>query len=123
MEPRSSELPQYALIVRWTFEWFTFGPARSGLSPWWVLRGAAVSRFVFNLPQSRDLEKFKLLKQQRLVYRLALGQPNQEDMVEFLAKGGADLSAILTPLALDLSAFARDEIIAAITGRPSDQPC
>lgn len=80
---------------------------RSGLAPWWVLKGAAVSRFVFNLPQSRDLEKFKLLKEQRLIYRLALGQPNQEDMVEFLAKGGAELSAVLTPLALDLSAFAR----------------
>jgi hypothetical protein len=41
----------------------------SGLSPWWVLKGAAVSRYVFNLKQSRDLEKFKLLKEQRLIYR------------------------------------------------------
>jgi hypothetical protein len=79
----------------------------SGLSPWWVLRGAAVSRYVFNLPQSRDLEKFTLLKEQRLIYRLALGQPNQEDLVEFLTKGGPALTALLQPLALNLSAFAR----------------
>jgi len=81
----------------------------SGLSPWWVLKGAAVSRYVFNLPQSRDLEKFTLLKEQRLIYRLALGQPNQEDLVEFLAKGGPALTALLQPLALNLSAFARTD--------------
>jgi len=79
----------------------------SGLSPWWVLDGAHVHRFVFNLPQSRDLERFKLLKEQRLIYRLALGQPNQEDLVDFLAAGGSALTAVLQPLALDLSAFAR----------------
>ena len=79
----------------------------SGLSPWWVLKGAAVSRYVFNLPQSRDKEKFTLLKEQRLIYRLALGQPNQEDLVEFLAKEGPALTTLLQPLALNLSAFAR----------------
>ena len=82
---------------------------RSGLSPWWVLEGAAVSRYVFNLPQSRDLEKFKLLREQRLIYRLALGQPNQEDLVDFLSKHGSALTDILRPLALDLSSFARTE--------------
>jgi hypothetical protein len=83
-----------------------FGDA-SGLSPWWVLEGAHVERFVFNLPQSRDLEKFKFLKEQRLIYRLTLGQPNQEDLLEFLASGGPNVTALLKPLALDLSAFAR----------------
>jgi hypothetical protein len=82
---------------------------RSGLSPWWVLEGAAVSRFVFNLPQSRDLEKFKLLREQRLIYRLALGQPNQEDLVDFLSKHGTALTDVLRPLALDLSSFGRTE--------------
>ena len=82
---------------------------RSGLSPWWVLDGAAVSRFVFNLPQSRDLEKFKLLREQRLIYRLALGQPNQEDLVDFLSKHGSGLTDILRRLALDLSSFARTQ--------------
>lgn len=79
----------------------------SGLSPWWVLEHAKVSRYVFDLPQSRDAEKFELLKEQRLIYRLALGQPNQEDLVDFLAKGGKDLTSVLQPLTLNLSAFAR----------------
>lgn len=79
----------------------------SGLSPWWALKGAHVERFVFSLPQSRDLEKFRLLKEQRLIYRLTLGQPNQEDLLEFLSKGGPKVTALLKPLALDLSAFAR----------------
>jgi hypothetical protein len=70
---------------------------RSGLSPWWVLKGATVSRFVFSLPQSRDVEKFTLLKEQRLIYRLALGQPNQEDLVDFLAKGGPGLTKFYNP--------------------------
>ncbi|MBP2428853.1 DEAD/DEAH box helicase family protein [Bradyrhizobium elkanii] len=86
----------------------------SGLSPWWVLKGAAVNRYVFKLQQSRDIEKFNLLKEQRLIYRLALGQPNQEDLVEFLAKGGPALADKLRPLALDLSAFSRTQ--AASTG-------
>jgi hypothetical protein len=66
-----------------------------------------VSRYVFDLPQSRDAEKFELLKEQRLIYRLALGQPNQEDFVEFLANGGMGLTSILQPLTLNLSAFSR----------------
>ena len=81
----------------------------SGLSPWWVLKGAHVERFVFSLPQSRDLEKFKLLKEQRLIYRLTLGQPNQEDLLEFLSSGGSRVTELLKPLALDLSAFARSQ--------------
>jgi hypothetical protein len=92
----------------------------SGLSPWWVLKGAAVSRYVFNLKQSRDLEKFKVLREQRLIYRLALGQPNQEDLIEFLAKGGSALTEALRPLALDFSAFSRE--LAATNGNRPNQP-
>jgi hypothetical protein len=77
-----------------------------GLSPWWVLQDAPVNRYVFNLPQSRDLEKFKVLKEQRLIYRLALGQPNQEDLIDFLANREPEVTAVLKTLALDLSAFA-----------------
>jgi hypothetical protein len=79
----------------------------SGLSPWWVLKDAIVDRYVFNIPQGRDRHKFDMLREQRLVYRLALGQPNQEDLVEVLAKSGPALREILRPLALNLSAFYR----------------
>jgi hypothetical protein len=36
-----------------------------------------------------------MLKEPRLIYRLALGQPNQEDLIEFLAKGGPEPTAVL----------------------------
>jgi len=85
-----------------------------------VLKGAAVNRYVFRLQQSRDIEKFNLLKEQRLIYRLALGQPNQEDLVEFLAKGGSALTEALRPLALDFSAFSRE--VAATNDRDAQSP-
>jgi len=94
----------------------------SGLAPWWVLEGAHVERFVFKLPQSRDWEKFELLREQRLIYRLTLGQPNQEDLLDFLASGAADVKAVLQRLALDLSAFGRaaDECRGRAARRPEE---
>ena len=77
----------------------------SGMSPWWVLKGAAVSRYIFELPQGKDVQKFAMLKEQRLIYRLALGQPNQEDLIEVLAQGGIKLRSVLANLVLNLSAF------------------
>jgi hypothetical protein len=77
---------------------------------------------MFNLPQSRDFEKFKLLKEQRLIYRLALGQPNQEDLLEFLANGGPALTTLLRPLALDLSAFARASERSELQELTADRP-
>jgi hypothetical protein len=56
-----------------------------------------------------DSEKYLLLKEQRLIYRLSLGQPNQEDLVDFLARGRPALTKLLQPLTLDLSAFARNK--------------
>ncbi len=77
----------------------------SGLSPWWLLKGAAIKRYVFSLPQSRDIARFKRLRHQRLLYRLALGQPNQEDLVDLLMSGGEDRAAALAALTLDLAAY------------------
>lgn len=82
---------------------------RTGLSPWWVLKGAAVDRYVFALPHGRDIERFRTLKEQRLIYRLALGQPNQEDLLDRLLQGSEEIRAVLSKLALDLSAFSRDQ--------------
>lgn len=76
-----------------------------GLSPWWLLKGAAIQRYVFSLPQSRDVERFERLRRQRLLYRLALGQPNQEDLVDLLANGDDERVAALAALTLDLSAY------------------
>jgi hypothetical protein len=82
-------------------------PAGSGMSPWWQLGGAAIHRYVFRLPMSRDIERFRILQEQRLIYRLALGQPNSEDLVASLATCSEETRRLLQSLVLNLSAYAR----------------
>ncbi|WP_287320575.1 hypothetical protein [Mesorhizobium sp.] len=77
----------------------------SGLRPWWVLEKAEISRHVFERPFGRDMSRFAQLREQRMIYRLALGQPNQEDFIEVLARGGEATRSLLSPLVLDLSAM------------------
>ena len=57
----------------------------SGLCPWWVFQGADVNRFVFDVPTSEQKNRLALMKDYRVLYRLALGQPNQEDFLHFLS--------------------------------------
>lgn len=57
----------------------------SGLSPWWIFQGAQIHRYVFDVPLSAQDQQLSWLQKQRLLYRLVLGQPNQEDLVEYLA--------------------------------------
>lgn len=77
----------------------------SGLCPWWVLDNADISRHVFERPFGRDIARFAQLREQRMIYRLALGQPNQEDFLEVLSRGGEAIRGLLKPLVLDLSAM------------------
>ena len=77
----------------------------AGLSPWWTLPDARVRRYLFSLPGGRDAIRFRRLQDQRLLYRLALGQPNPEDFVASLYREGA--AARLKPFLLNLSAFGR----------------
>lgn len=77
----------------------------SGLSPWWVLDGADIRRHVFKRPFGRDAIRFAQLREQRMIYRLALGQPNQEDFIEFLSRGSEATRSLLRSLILDLSAM------------------
>jgi hypothetical protein len=56
----------------------------SGLAPWWVCEGGEVTRHVFDVPMSEQKHWLYWMKEQRLLYRLALGQPNQEDLIEVL---------------------------------------
>lgn len=78
----------------------------AGLSPWWTLPKACVRRYLFSLPGGRDAIRFRRLQNQRLLYRLALGQPNPEDFIASLHREGA--AGRLKPFLLDLSAFSRD---------------
>lgn len=57
----------------------------SGLAPWWVCEGARILRYVFDVPLSEQAHKLRLLQDQRLKYRMVLGQPDQEDLLELLA--------------------------------------
>jgi hypothetical protein len=77
----------------------------SGLQPWWVLDGAEIQRYVFERPFGRDVMRFAQLREQRMIYRLALGQPNQEDFIEVLSRGGEAARKLLRPLVLDFSAM------------------
>jgi hypothetical protein len=57
----------------------------SGLAPWWVCKDGNVTRYVFDVPTSEQKHWLQWMKEQRLLYRLALGQPNQEDLIEILS--------------------------------------
>ncbi|MCB9672596.1 MAG: hypothetical protein H6739_06405 [Alphaproteobacteria bacterium] len=61
-----------------------FAEDEAGLAPWWICRDAAVERLVFDVPLSEANERLEQLKQQRMLYRLTLGQPDQEDLVAAL---------------------------------------
>jgi len=61
---------------------------KSGLAPWWVCKGGNIERFVFDVPTSEQNHWLHWIKEQRMLYRLALGQPNQEDLIEVLASQG-----------------------------------
>ena len=59
-----------------------FGTDASGLSPWWSCPGEKIDRVFVVMPQSRQTIKFDQLSRLRWLYRLALGQPHQQDFIE-----------------------------------------
>lgn len=93
----------------------------SGLRPWWVLEGAEIQRHIFERPFGRDMLRFAQLREQRMIYRLALGQPNQEDFIDVLSRGGQATRKILQPLVLDLSAMGLRNPSTAATTEPADE--
>jgi hypothetical protein len=54
----------------------------SGRSPWWSCPGEKTERIFVVMPQSRQTLRFNELSQLRWLYRLALGQPHQQDFIE-----------------------------------------
>lgn len=68
------------------------------LVPYWIYEipdGARVERRIPMFPFSRETGKLKRLQRGLAVYRLAFGQPRQEDLMEFLANrnGGREFAA------------------------------
>ncbi|WCP15917.1 hypothetical protein sphantq_04407 (plasmid) [Sphingobium sp. AntQ-1] len=57
----------------------------SDLIPYWIYEGPVkVERRVPMLPFSREVRRLEWLKRSLTIYRLALGQPRQEDLLEYL---------------------------------------
>ncbi|WP_214530138.1 helicase-related protein [Curtobacterium aurantiacum] len=69
-------------------------------APWWVYPGeASIQRIVMVHPLSRDRARYDRLRDSLALYRLTLGQPRQEDMVELMKQRGVD-SALVAPIDL-----------------------
>lgn len=63
-------------------------------SPYWVFPGAAkIERHVLPYPLSHDRTRYEQLKVDLATYRLAFGQPRQEDMLELLKRRGTTQSS------------------------------
>jgi hypothetical protein len=65
------------------------------LWPWWVFPGEAqIETWIPSLPFSRDLEREERLRRLRAVYRVAFGQPRQEELGMLLTDGNGKFEPI-----------------------------
>ncbi|WP_197729927.1 hypothetical protein [Rhizobium ruizarguesonis] len=63
----------------------------TGLIPYWIYEGSVqVERRVPMLPYSRELTRLAWLKRSVTVYRLAFGQPRQDDLLDYLQSVAGD---------------------------------
>jgi hypothetical protein len=71
-------------------------PGMSELVPYWLFEiadGWNVERRVPMLPLSREVAQLQRLKKLLAVYRLAFGQPRQEDLLAYLSQDAASTTA------------------------------
>lgn len=86
----------------------------SGRTPWWTCPGERIDRLFVDLANSRQRIRFDELSRLRWLYRLALGQPHQQDFIETVAQFAGDgrdkftlrLSAWREPEDLEIQAVA-----------------
>ena len=88
---------------------------QNDLVPFWIFElenGHNVDRHILALPLSRDREHLKNLHKTMVAYRMVLGQPRQEDLVQYLEdRLGVDLKPEdLLKYRIDLSPPARTEM-------------
>lgn len=84
----------------------------SEMVPMWVYEGgpARIERHLPVLPFSRDAAQLPRLRRTLAAYRLAIGQPRQEELLDLVAEvHGSDLDAALDLLRIDLSPPSADE--------------
>jgi hypothetical protein len=79
-----------------------FSSDASGRSPWWSCPGEKIDRVFVVMPQSLQTIKFDQLSRLRWLYRLALGQPHQQDFIETVSSRPDDGRLAFT---LSLSAW------------------
>jgi hypothetical protein len=84
------------------------GVHESELMPFWIFEDVdnptRVERIVPLPPFSSENAKFKALKRSLAVYRLAFGQPRQEDLIEFLSEAAERTDAnLLRQMQLNLA--------------------
>jgi len=78
------------------------------LVPFWVYplpNGAAIERHVPSLPLSREIEQLAALRRSLVVYRMAFGQPRQDDLIAYLLRTVPpdQLQKYLATLRIDLT--------------------
>ncbi len=72
----------------------TMSPRDNDLVPYWIYDGPVkVERRVPLLPYSRETTRLKWLKKSVAVYRLAFGQPRQDDLLAYLTDLSDELTA------------------------------
>lgn len=74
--------------------------ADSEIIPFWVFApdgGAKIERYVPALPLSRELQHYGRLRRTVGTYRMLLGQPRQDDLIESLGEGAAWMAIDLAP--------------------------
>jgi len=89
----------------------------SGLAPWWVCKDGKVTRHVFDVPTSEQKHWLQWMKEQRLLYRLALGQPNQEDLIEILSSRAGVKPEMIRQAVVNLSPWFRKKDWTVTEGR------
>ena len=57
---------------------------------------ARIQRMLLHHPLSRDIERYDQLREALTRYRLTLGQPRQEDMVDMLRRRNVDARSVPT---------------------------
>jgi hypothetical protein len=86
-------------------------PGMNDLWPWWAYPGdAKIERWIPSFPLSKDQQREERLRRERALYRLAFGQPRQEDLLSILDQQGyaADQDR-LAALRIDLRPPRRSE--------------
>lgn len=77
--------------------------ADEGMQPFWILEGdAKIERHTLTLPMSRDEQRLEELSRLLGIYRLAFGQPRQDELLGALQRV-PDLAGRLHELLIDLS--------------------